>query len=461
MTRHIHFVGIGGAGLSALARVMLNRGEVVSGSDATPGPVTESLALAGAQIFNGHSADYVRGADLVVITSAAAADHPEAVAAQRAGIPVRKRREFLREVTAGYDTLAIAGSHGKTTTTAMIASVLLAGGLDPTAVVGGILVDWGANARTGISKWFVVEADEYDYAFLGLEPTIAVVTNVEYDHPDIFPTPERYRAAFGQFLDHTRPGGAIVVCGDEPVALALARGAGRPVVTFGLGMANDWRAVELCPNSVGGNDARVLRGGEAQGSLSLRVPGPHNVSNALAALAVAARLSIPFETAQQALAGFHGTVRRFEVRGTYRGAILVDDYAHHPTEIRATLRAAREQYPDRRLWALFQPHTFSRLQALLDEFAAAFTDADRVLIVPVYAGREQKVPGVTSDLLAARMGGAIRLVESLEEAQEVLSKALGPGDVLLALGAGNVSLVTGRLVALRVPAPDHAANSHA
>ncbi len=447
MTRQIHFVGIGGAGLSALARVMLGRGARVSGSDAAASDVTHALARAGAKIFIGHAAENIAGADLVVVTSAAAQDNPEIVAAHLQNIPILKRREFLRAVTAGYDTLAIAGSHGKTTTTAMVATILTDAGLDPTVVVGGIVPAWQTNARVGTGRWFVIEADEYDYAFLGLTPYLAVVTNVDYDHPDLFPTQQVYQNAFAQFLGRTRADGAIVVCGDEGAARALAVQSGQPVIMYGTGGDNAWRAENVVVNANGGMDFTLFQGENELGTLSLQVPGTHNVLNALAALVVTQRCGVSYHVSRESLAKFQGVGRRFQIHGTFHGATLIDDYAHHPTEIRATLSAARMRFPEARLWALFQPHTFTRTRALLEEFAGAFQTADRVLVTDIYAARERDAAGLTGAALVERMDAQkTRYLSTLMQAEQVLRAELRAGDVLVVLGAGDVNRVVANLM---------------
>lgn len=445
--RHIHFVGIGGAGLSALARVLLGRGAIVSGSDAKPSAVLRELENAGAKIFVGHAAENIVGADAVVITSAATLDNPEIAAAHLQNIPVLKRREFLREITAGYKTIAVAGSHGKTTTTAMLALILTAAGLDPTVVVGGTIPEWQTNARVGKSEWFVIEADEYDYAFEGLEPFVAVVTNVDYDHPDLFPTRDAYQNVFARFMAQTRADGALVVCGDERAARALARSSGRAVVTYGLTADNVWRAVTVKPNARGGMSFQVNQGGQALGEIELATPGAHNVLNALATLAVTRLIGASFDSARATLAKFHGVGRRFQIRGAFHGATIIDDYAHHPTEIRATLQAARTRFPDAKIWAVFQPHTFTRTNALWDEFANAFDDADNILVTEIYAAREQNLLGLSSRALAERMRARkARFTASLEQAEIILRKELRAGDVVVTLGAGDVNQIAARLM---------------
>ncbi len=443
---HIHFLGISGAGLSALAQVMLGRGYSVSGSDpAAPNRVTTELEKLGAKIFSRHDAENIAGADLIVVTSAAENDNPEIVAAHLQNIPILKRREFLREVTRANDVIAIAGSHGKTTTTAMIGLILADAGLDPTVVVGGMVPEWETNARVGKSNWFAIEADEYDYAFLGLDPKIAVVTNVDYDHPDLFPTHELYQNAFADFLKQMRVNGVVVVCGDERAAGELAEASGRNVIRYGTGEQNQWRAAKICANDLGGSDFEIFRGNDFVGSGSLQIPGQHNVLNALAALAAAQSAGVEMEAALKTLARFGGVGRRFQVRGSFNGAMIVDDYAHHPTEIRVNLRAARERFPQARIWALFQPHTFSRTRALLDEFANAFEDADRVLITEIYAAREKDDSGLSSGMIVERMKGEARFVETLDAAENILRAELRVGDVLLTLGAGDVNQVATRL----------------
>lgn len=445
--RHIHFVGIGGAGLSALARVMLGRGFVVSGSDAAASAVMDELADAGAKIFVGHAAENIADADLIVVTSAAQQDNPEIVAAHLQNIPVLKRREFLREVTAGFKTIAVAGSHGKTTTSAMIATILTAAGFDPTVVIGGTIPEWKTNARAGKSDWFVIEADEYDYAFWGLEPYLAVVTNVDYDHPDLFPTRESYRNAFAQFMAQARQDGTIVACGDDAAALDLAVQSGRAVLTYGIGDGNTWRAENIQSNRRGGTDFTVLQAGNAVGKVSLQIPGTHNILNALAACAVTRYCGASYDVAWETLTKYKGVGRRFQVHGTFHGAVVIDDYAHHPTEIRATLSAARMRFPHAKIWALFQPHTFSRTRALVEEFAQAFDDADRVLVTEIYAARERDSTGLSSVSLVERMdAGKTQFVPSLTQAEELLRNELHDGDVLVTLGAGNVNQVAARLI---------------
>jgi len=447
MPRHIHFIGIGGIGLSALAKIMLARGEIISGSDTSPNALTDELANAGAKIFVGHAAENIVGADLVVVTSAAQAVNPEIIAAHSQQIPIVKRRDFLRQVTAGYETIAVAGSHGKTTTTALIATCLLQGGFDPTVVVGGIVPEWNSNARVGHSQWFVIEADEYDYAFFGLTPAISVVTNVDYDHPDLFPTREAYQAAFAQFMRQTRDDGVIVTWGDDPHARELAVANAQRVVFYGLNESDGWHARQVQANHLGGSDFDIYQLNQFKGAVSLRIPGTHNVLNALATVVVAERVGVSFDVIHAALKNFTGVNRRFQVRGTFRGATVIDDYAHHPTEIRATLHAARAMYPTAHIWALFQPHTFTRTRALLDDFANSFEDADDVIITNVYAAREADDLGVSGADIVRRMNHPhTRFAATLDKAEMYLTERVKPGDVVITLGAGSVTDVATRLV---------------
>jgi UDP-N-acetylmuramate--alanine ligase len=439
--KHVHLVGIGGAGLSAIARVLLEQGAEVSGSDLVVSPIAGALARDGVRVFAGHREGNVNGADVVVVSSAVPASNGEVQAALAAGIPVLRRSEFLGQMMNGYTGVAVAGTHGKTTTTAMITSILLAAGREPTFIVGGVIAGLEVNARAGNGSLFVVEADEYDRTFLGLSPTVAVVTIVEHDHPDCYPTFAEYRAAFDEFVNLVPPDGLLVVCWDDPVARELGerrRARGFPVAFFGLGEGAEWRAEDVRPNFAGGVDFLATCQEEMLGLLRLRVPGSHNASNATAALAVAAFFDVPFRTTRGALTEFRGTERRFEVKGEASGVVVVDDYAHHPTEIRATLEAARERFSQQSLWAVWQPHTYSRTKALMGEFAGAFEAADHVVVLPIYASRETDTLGVSSADVVAAMGHLdIRLARSMEEAVVWLGTEVRPGDVVLTLGAGD------------------------
>ena len=438
--RRVHLVGIGGIGLSAIARVLLARGDAVSGSDVQSSAITDELAKLGAKISIGHRAENVDDADLVLVTSAAQDDNPEVVHARRRGIRIVRRYDFFPELTAGKTTIAVAGTHGKTTTTGMIAMILVDAGLDPDVIVGGIIPELKGNARAGHGNYFVIEADEYDRAFLGLRPTLAVVTSIEMDHPDIFRDVDDVTRAFREFMALVPRDGLIVGCGDaERVERELRELKSTRVVRYGFDSMNDWRATDVRLNADGGSDFVVWGDGGRIGEFGLRIPGRHNVVNALAALVVADRVGIDLNRAGETLKSFRGAARRFQVKGEFRGVTLIDDYAHHPSEIRATLAAARARYPDRRIWAVFQPHTYSRTQALLNDFAGAFADADQVIVTEIFGARERESQGVSGKQVVDRMNKpAARFVAALEECTDLLERELRAGDVLITLGAGDI-----------------------
>lgn len=441
----IHLVGIGGSGLSAIARVLLQQGYAVSGSDRQPGPVLLALQAEGAQVFVGHAAANVEGADLVLISSAIPDENVEVVAAAALGLPVVKRGPFLGALLRNAELVAVAGTHGKTTTTAMIASMLTGLGYAPGYIVGSHLRGLGTNAAAGAGTVFVIEADEYDHMFLGLHPQVALVTNVEWDHPDCYPTPDSFAAAFARFVEQIRPAGWMVTCLDDPGACRLAevhRAQGGIVLTYGLSDAADVTARAVQVGRHGGCVAEVWQAGRLLGELQLRVPGLHNLRNALGALGAVSRLGLDPARALPILADFEGVGRRFEFKGEAGGVQVYDDYAHHPTEIRATLAAARMRWPARSIWAAFQPHTYSRTQALWHDFTQAFGDAQHVLVAPVYAARDAAIPGVTGEALAAALRHAdARYVGDAAELVSYLANHVQPGDVLITLGAGDGYLI--------------------
>ena len=424
-----------------MAAILLQRGETVSGSDQQATPVTLSLAAAGATVYQGHQAAHVRGAGRVVISSAVPADNPEVLEARRLDLPIFKAAELLGELMRGKVGLCVAGTHGKTTTTAMLALALREAGLDPSFVVGGVLRGLEISGHGGAGPHFVAEADEYDRRFLSLTPHVAVITSLDPDHLDTYGTLAALEDGFAAFAARVPSDGYIVACGDEPRVLALR---GRPglrgaFVTYGLGPGNDWRATNVVPNDAGGHDFTVAGAGDFR----LQIPGRHNVVNATAVVAVAGLLNVDMDAVRRALAGFPGVHRRFEVLGEVNGVTVVDDYAHHPAEIRATLAAARVRYPGKRLVAVHQPHTYTRTRDLLAEFAAALADADVVMLTPIYAARERDTLGVSAADLAAAMRDhpAVTLADSLDDAAARVLSLLRPGDVLITLGAGDVNLV--------------------
>ncbi|MBL7162593.1 MAG: UDP-N-acetylmuramate--L-alanine ligase [Anaerolineales bacterium] len=444
---HVHFIGIGGTGLSAIARVLLESGYTVSGSDQEYSPLAQAVEAAGAEVYVGHQASNVNGADLVIRSSAVSDDNPEVQAALDAGIPVLKRADYLGSLMEGRQGVAVAGSHGKTTTTAMLAWVLTALGQDPTFIVGGVVTNLETNARSGKGDVFVIEADEYDYMFLGLKPQIAVITNVEHDHPDIFPTPEMFRQAFLDFVRVLPPEGILLACGDDPGACDImvdAADAGYRVLSYGAQSTDyDYYAENISLNVHGGFDFDASRAGEFITQVSLQVPGDHNVQNALATLAVIDQLGLPVKDAALALREFLGAGRRFQILGEAAGVTLIDDYAHHPTEIRATLAAARARYADRRVWAVWQPHTYTRTKTLFDEFVTAFDDADCVLVTEVYRSREAFDPDFSADEVVQAMDHPnTHFTGSLADTTTYLLNNLRPGDVMLVLSAGDATQIS-------------------
>ena len=429
--------------MSAIARVLAEQGESVSGSDQAVSAYSEALEVLGVPIAYGHTAENITGADLVLVSSAVPDTNPEVVAARQAGVPVMRREVFLAQLTAPYQVIAAAGTHGKTTTTGLIAWILSEAGFDPSFIVGGVLLDFGSNAHAGSGKAFVIEADEYDRAFLGLLPDVAVVTSVEHDHPDCFPTPDDFREAFEQFAAQVQR--TLIVCADDPAAAALPTAARR--VTYGLAPEADWRAEEIRANGVGGCDFLVLHRGKVVGLVRTRLPGDHNVRNTLAGLAVAEELGVPFATARQALTGYRGASRRSEVIGEAGGVVVLDDYAHHPSEIRATLAGLRQRYPGRTLWAVFQPHTYSRVRALFDGFAACFGQADHVRITDIFAAREQPDGQTTSRALAEHVRHPdCRYSGSLEESARQLIEQVEANSVVVTLSAGDGNWIGKKLL---------------
>jgi UDP-N-acetylmuramate--alanine ligase len=453
----IHLVGIGGYGLSAIAQVLLEKGYPVSGSDRWPNERTARLAARGAQVWSGHAAEYVAGAALVIVSSAVPADHVEVVAAHAAGIPVTERQAVIGEIIGTQACIAVAGTHGKTTTTAMITYIFLEAGRDPSAIVGGVMANTGDNARYGRGDVFVIEADEYGNMFHGLAPQTAVITSQEWDHPDFFPSPGDMRASFRGFVQRIRPDGLLIACRDDEGAYGLAgqaRSEGRHVRTYGLTPGADWQARDVV------DDGRhqgysAWRDGQPLGQVMLGPPGLHNIRNSLAALAVADAHAIPFAEAAQALASFQGSGRRFEIRGQVDGVVVIDDYAHHPTAIRTTLAAARERYPGHTIWAVWQPHMYSRTRDLLGDLLTAFDAADQVLITPIYAAREAPIPGVTAEMVATRMAHPhVVTVPSLDAGLHLLLARVNGPAVIVIMSAGDATRIAGEYLARKGTARD-------
>jgi UDP-N-acetylmuramate--alanine ligase len=439
--QHLHFTGIGGIGMSGIAEVLLNLGYEISGSDLKLSPVTERLALMGARIYEGHAAANVAGARALVVSSAVNEQNPEVQEARRLQIPVIPRGELLAELMRLKYGIAVAGSHGKTTTTSMAATILNYAGLDPTVVVGGrVGTLGGANARVGRSDFLVVEADESDGSFLKLAPIIAVVTNIDREHVDHYPTIEATRAAFTEFVNKVPFYGAVIACLDDPQVQAILPLVRRRTVTYGSTAQADFEAGEIGCGPFE-SSFRLRRHGEDLGRFQLRVPGRHNVLNATAAVAVAMELEVKPDTIREALATFSGVERRFQVRGKEKGITVIDDYGHHPTEIRATLEGAR-LCGFNRIHVLFQPHRYTRTFHLMDEFARAFNQADSLFLMDIYAASEKPIEGVTAQALADRIRQfghrGVEYVGSVDNGVEALLNVAAPGDLVLTLGAGSV-----------------------
>ena len=434
---HIHFVGIGGVGLSAIARILLAQGYTVSGSDRAESVYTAALARDGAMIHIGHEAGHIAGADALIITAAASADHVEVAAARAAGVPVYQRADIIASIMADKQVIAVAGTHGKTTTTAMVTHMLITTGRDPSYIIGGTLSTTGVNGAAGTGGWFVIEADEYANMFHGLRPDIAIVTNVEWDHPDFFPTEGDLFRSFSHFAGLVR--GTMIACADDPGALRLGETISDvEKAYYGIDSpAARLRAVEIERGTTGYRFG-VMDSQTRLGTVQLAIPGRHNVLNALGALNAVMLAGVGFDEAARALESFAGTGRRFDVRGEIGSVTVIDDYAHHPTAIRATLEAARGRFPGQAVWAVWQPHTFSRTRALWREYAAAFADADHVLVTPIYAAREQLVEGVTAERLVSEMSHAdARSVPNLDAAADLLLAEVEAPAVIVIMSAGD------------------------
>lgn len=427
---HIHFIGIGGTGISAIARLLKESGAIVSGSDMQHSPYVNDLREIGITVYIGHQAKQIGEAEVIVRSSAIPDTNPEVVAARKAGTPVYKRADFLGRLMENKIGIAVAGTHGKTSTTAMLAWTLTELGEDPSFILGSTINELGVNGHFGAGKTFVIEADEYDRMFLGLKPTIGIVTNLEHDHPDIYPTAENFRQAFVDFIHLLPADGAYIYCADDPGATDLAKNAKVETIAYSLQNANP------APNTRGGFDF-TFHATRITHHVSLQVPGRHNVWNALAVMTVIAKLGLPLDKAADALGRFTGTGRRFELVGEQNGIAVYDDYAHHPTEIRATLAAARARYPQAGIWAVWQPHTYSRTQLLFDEFAKSFSDADHVIATEVYRSREPKQDFSSAQIVDAMDHPSAHFIAALDDVSAYLLENLQPNDILLVLSAGD------------------------
>jgi UDP-N-acetylmuramate--alanine ligase len=447
-TRRIHFVGVGGIGMSGIAELLANLGFGVSGSDARRSELTDRLSGLGVRVAIGHDAANVGDADVVVMSSAIARDNVEIGEARRRHVPVIQRAEMLAELMRLKTGIAIAGAHGKTTTTSMVALVLERAGLDPTAVIGGRLSAFGSNARLGRGEYMVAEADESDRSFLKLSPTIAVVTNIDCEHMDTYGSFERIVDAFVEFAGKVPFYGAVIACADDVSVYAMLRQIARRTITYGFAEQAHVRGETPIADGRSARchvrfDIRGLPGGTGQGELALRVPGRHNLQNALAAVAVGLELGIPFDRIADALGEFAGAERRYQLRGASRGVTVVDDYGHHPAELRAALQAARDGQPSR-LIAVFQPHRYSRTRDLREDFGPALAVADVVVLTDIYAAGEEPIAGVTLETLAASVRNDARdvhVVPALADVAPFVASLARPGDLILTLGAGSIGSV--------------------
>jgi UDP-N-acetylmuramate--alanine ligase len=455
-TRRIHFVGIGGIGMSGIAELLANLGYEVSGSDVKPSDATDRLEQIGVRVDSGHAAEYVGHADVVVVSSAVRGDNAEIVEARRRHIPVIPRAEMLAELMRLRFGIAIAGAHGKTTTTSMVALVLERAGLDPTAVIGGRLSAFGSNARLGRSDYMVAEADESDKSFLKLSPSIAVITNIDREHMETYGTWESLQDAFADFANKVPFYGAVVACADDRPVRELIPRVARRVIAYGFA-DSDAGIAEVVGHGMSlqafGSRCRISRrsdGDRVVGELRLRVPGRHNLLNALGATTVGLELGVPFDRIAAALAEFRGAERRFQLRGEEKGVMVVDDYGHHPTEIAAVIAAARAGI-DRRVVVVFQPHRYSRTQQLMTEFGTALSAADEIVLTDIYSAGESPIAGVTIDALAstvrAAARGPVHLVAALDEVPAAVAALVRDGDLVLTMGAGSIGTTADRILA--------------
>ena len=439
--KHVYFVGIGGIGMSGIAEILLNQGFRVSGSDLTLTEVTRHLVDMGATVYEGHDPANLADVDVLVYSSAVALENPEVIAAIERKIPVIRRAEMLAEVMRLHHGIAVAGTHGKTTTTSMLGMVLIEGGQDPTVIVGGKLHAFGGtNARLGSGEFMVVEADEFDRSFLQLNPSIAILTTLEEEHLDIYSSLDDLKNAFVEFANKVPFYGFITLCLDEPALQEILPRIMRKVVTYGFSSQADIQAVDLVQKE-NRSTFTVLREGEELGVIHLGVPGEHNVQNALATVAVSLELGIAFESIKTALDAFTGAFRRFEVKADLRDVLVIDDYAHHPTEVKVTLRGIKSGWR-RRVVCVFQPHTYTRTRDFYKDFGGAFMNADLLIVTDVYPARERPIQGVTGEIIAdaARSFGHknVMYIQDKKDIPARLLELVRPGDIVITMGAGDI-----------------------
>lgn len=447
---HYHFIGIGGTGLSAIAHVLLDQGHLVSGSDKLESPQVNELTGLGVKISIGHDAENIIGADFVIRSSAIPDENPEIIAAKKAGIPVFKRSDFLGQLTRGKIVLAIAGTHGKTTTTAMLAWTLTYLNQDPSYIIGGVSKNLNTNGHAGHGRYFVIEADEYDGMFFGLQPHILVVTSIEHDHPDNYPTPQSYMDAFIRLVHQINPGGVLLLCKDHPRAEQLRQyaPAATRVFSYGTKPDADYFATDILHLAgCGAKFSANGKSGQLIKEIQLQVPGDHNVINAMAIISVTSVLGLNTKQVKQPLESFLGTGRRFEILGCENGVTVIDDYAHHPTEIRATLSAARCRFPQSQLWVVWQPHTYSRTQTLLPEFINAFKNCDHVIVTEIFRSREKEQEYSSSEVVRQIHHPDAKFFSDFTTIVDYLIGHMKSGDVLLVLSAGDANQISAQVLA--------------
>ncbi len=445
---HYHFIGIGGTGISPIAQILVEEGHIVSGSDMILSPMADELQKLGARVKIGHDAQNVIGADIVIRSSAIQDDNVEVMAARNLGIPVLKRSDFLGELTRGKTVIAIAGTHGKTTTTGLMAWTLVNLGEDPSYIIGGISKNLKSNAHAGKGKFFIIEADEYDGMFLGLHPDLLIVTNIEHDHPDFYPTPKVYLDAFVQLVGLINSKGTLLACKENPQAESLRNHlpAGVYGFTYGINSGADFiaNAIQFSEKCGIKFSAHQINGYQMQ-DIQMQIPGNHNVLNALAVLSAVNLLGFSVEKCRKAFESFTGVGRRFDILGTAGGVTIIDDYAHHPTEITATLSAARCRFPGQTIWTVWQPHTYSRTQTLLKDFIKAFNDSDHVIVTEIYRSREKEQAFSSEKLVEQIQHVDVKFMGNFESIISYLTLHLKTGDILLVLSAGDANQISAQV----------------
>ena len=438
--KRLHFVGIGGSGMSGIAEILINLGYKITGSDLRKSEATERLENLGANLFYGHSPANVGDADVVVLSSAIRGDNPELISASERGIPIIRRAEMLAELMRLKYGIGVAGTHGKSTTTSLVGEVLVEGGLDPTVIVGGKVVNLSSNVRLGTGEFLVAEADEFDRSFLRLSPTIAIVTNMEREHMDCYADMDELKSAFLEFMNKVPFYGAVILCIDEPPLQELIPEIERGIITYGLSTQADVRAIKV-KFEKGKTNFTAIAEEKTLGTIQTNLIGIHNVKNALAAIAVGLEIGVDFQTIKSALAKFSGVYRRFQIKGEVEGIMIVDDFGHHPTEIQVTLQGAKATY-DRRIVAVFQPHLYSRTQEFCQEFGKAFLNCDVLVVTEVYGAREDPIPGISGEMIAraAKDYGhrTVFFEPDVEKIPELLESVVQAGDLVLTIGAGPI-----------------------